>query len=122
MILFQVISHRTSTFIFTFQGYSLLGQEMIHVGIAAHVATVQTVNVSATDLTAIRAVDAVRHVSNQASDLFSLFSDHMSFQGSRRWKGCACARSAKLCGTKKCPCFRAHIECDPEVCMSCESR
>ncbi|KDR76569.1 hypothetical protein GALMADRAFT_246966 [Galerina marginata CBS 339.88] len=40
----------------------------------------------------------------------------------RRWKGCTCARSGRVCGTKKCSCFRAHTECDPEVCIPCEAR
>ncbi|KAF8172676.1 hypothetical protein BJ912DRAFT_1148114 [Pholiota molesta] len=40
----------------------------------------------------------------------------------RKWKGCSCAKSAKVCGTKKCSCFRAFIECDPEVCIPCEAK
>ncbi|KAF8162122.1 hypothetical protein BJ912DRAFT_915191 [Pholiota molesta] len=39
----------------------------------------------------------------------------------RKWKGCSCAKAAKVCGTKKCSCFRAFIECDPEVCIPCEA-
>ncbi|KIM35852.1 hypothetical protein M413DRAFT_449582 [Hebeloma cylindrosporum] len=40
----------------------------------------------------------------------------------RRWKGCHCAKSSKVCGTNKCSCFKAHFECDPELCLSCEAR
>ncbi|KAF8156618.1 hypothetical protein B0H34DRAFT_847237 [Crassisporium funariophilum] len=40
----------------------------------------------------------------------------------RKWKGCTCARSEKACGTNKCSCFKAYVECDPEVCLSCEAK
>ncbi|KJA17890.1 hypothetical protein HYPSUDRAFT_45906 [Hypholoma sublateritium FD-334 SS-4] len=40
----------------------------------------------------------------------------------RRWKGCTCARSARLCGTRHCSCFRAYVECDPELCIACEAK
>ncbi|KIK70705.1 hypothetical protein GYMLUDRAFT_89715 [Collybiopsis luxurians FD-317 M1] len=42
----------------------------------------------------------------------------------RRWPGCNCvrSRSARPCGTDRCACFRAHRECDPELCGKCEAR
>ncbi|KAF8803025.1 SET domain-containing protein [Phlegmacium glaucopus] len=40
----------------------------------------------------------------------------------RRWKGCTCAKTEKPCGTKKCSCFRAGVECDPEVCLLCGTK
>ena len=49
----------------------------------------------------------------------SIFSSN---SGLRRWKGCTCAKAEKVCGTKKCSCFRAHVECDPEVCLSCGTK
>ncbi|KAE9398446.1 SET domain-containing protein [Gymnopus androsaceus JB14] len=43
----------------------------------------------------------------------------------RRWPGCNCVRTRTLgrpCGTDRCSCFRAHRECDPELCGKCEAR
>ncbi|KAF9442123.1 SET domain-containing protein [Macrolepiota fuliginosa MF-IS2] len=42
----------------------------------------------------------------------------------RKWRGCMCtkSRSNKTCGTDRCPCFRAHRECDPDICAKCEAR
>ncbi|KAA1477773.1 SET domain-containing protein [Dentipellis sp. KUC8613] len=41
----------------------------------------------------------------------------------RRHKGCNCTmvKREKLCRTKKCPCYRAGRECDPELCLPCEA-
>ena len=42
--------------------------------------------------------------------------------GLRRWKGCTCALTGRICGTKRCSCFRANVECDPDVCLSCGTK
>ncbi|KAF8056606.1 hypothetical protein FPV67DRAFT_1431373 [Lyophyllum atratum] len=45
----------------------------------------------------------------------------------RRWRGCQCAKSKQqgrqhiTCKTSRCPCYRAHRECDPELCIKCEA-
>ncbi|KAH9943538.1 hypothetical protein B0H21DRAFT_695633 [Amylocystis lapponica] len=42
----------------------------------------------------------------------------------RQWRGCLCVKKKhskyKPCATDSCPCRRAHRECDPELCTSCE--
>ncbi|KXN84364.1 Histone-lysine N-methyltransferase EZH1 [Leucoagaricus sp. SymC.cos] len=41
----------------------------------------------------------------------------------RKWRGCSCnTKGSRTCGTDRCPCFRAHRECDPVLCVKCESR
>lgn len=42
----------------------------------------------------------------------------------RQWPGCACAKSKlrRTCMTDRCPCFRAHRECNPEICVKCEAK
>ena len=42
--------------------------------------------------------------------------------GLRRWKGCTCAKTGDVCGTKRCSCFKSNVECDPEVCLSCGTK
>lgn len=58
----------------------------------------------------------------------SIYSDYFLIPvpslnpGLRRWKGCACALTGRVCGTKRCSCFRANVECDPDVCLSCGTK
>ncbi|KAK7042070.1 Pre-mRNA splicing factor [Favolaschia claudopus] len=47
----------------------------------------------------------------------------------RRWAGCACTISkvsrrnnSDICRTKRCACFLAHRECDPEICGKCQAK
>ena len=48
---------------------------------------------------------------------------HLSLKpGLRRWKGCTCAKTGDVCGTRRCSCFRSNVECDPEVCLSCGTK
>lgn len=44
--------------------------------------------------------------------------------GKRRWPGCTCSKSKKrnLCRTNDCQCWRAHRECDPELCTRCGAK
>ncbi|KAJ7629113.1 hypothetical protein FB45DRAFT_920000 [Roridomyces roridus] len=40
----------------------------------------------------------------------------------RRWKGCQCRVLHKRCRTDSCSCFKAHRECDPELCIPCSAK
>ncbi|TFY52764.1 hypothetical protein EVG20_g10413 [Dentipellis fragilis] len=48
---------------------------------------------------------------------------HCELNCIRRHRGCKCTviKHEKLCRTKKCPCYRAGRECDPELCLPCEA-
>ena len=71
---------------------------------------------------AIQDVDAARRVSKSCLH-HGIEIDWIYINlGPRKWKGCNCGKSAKACATKKCSCFRANVECDPEVCISCEAK
>ncbi|KAF8877840.1 hypothetical protein CPB84DRAFT_1714738 [Gymnopilus junonius] len=39
-----------------------------------------------------------------------------------RRTGCSCKQSRRLCGTNKCSCYKANMECDPEVCLQCKAK
>ncbi|EIM81875.1 SET domain-containing protein [Stereum hirsutum FP-91666 SS1] len=49
---------------------------------------------------------------------------HCSKRCKRRWRGCTCSKSKRrnLCRTNDCPCWRAHRECDPELCTRCGAK
>lgn len=63
------------------------------------------------------------HKRDRKSSLDSFFTH---FSGRRRHKGCRCYEPAsgkdRVCGTDRCPCFKAGRECDPDLCGSCGAR